>query len=401
MNRWKARFRDATGQVTFIAVSDQSQHLPPMIVSQLVGLPDFDKENTLKWAAAAFDVLGVRNERGTQPVAAKKKMRALISSQVNPDTPKPGNWTYCILDLLDPGKLDVDLAPFALRDDIDPTISLTVQPISQLSQNPADWDRLRDNPDLCRSAVHEALRQGCGARAGRGRYLGADADLDARRPLPKASPGAHIDGHIRDGLVRQYSLINDTAAAYRIAVHKEPKSRGGSIAMHARFAPGRAMAISSPRNNFPQEKAAAQSILFGGGIGMTPVLAMAWALHRQGKPFECHFSARSRDRAPFGGGLNSLPFADRIGIYLDNQAAPRLDVSAMLRTAMPGCAACSGWRALNAPWSNMAPPLQAASPWDRRVTVTSTPCCALAPPRYLRRAAPPNTRRPPASRPPS
>ncbi|MDO6584714.1 hypothetical protein Q4543_04205 [Salipiger sp. 1_MG-2023] len=252
-----------------------------MIVSHLVGLPDFGKESTLKWASAACDVPGVQNERGPQPVAAIKKMRAFISGQGNPDTLKPGSWTSRILDLLDQGRLDVDLAPFALRDyinpSLDPTISLTGQPISQLSQNPAEWDRLRDNPDLCCSAVHEALRQGCGARAGRGRYLGADADLAARRPLPKASPGAHIDVHIRDGLVRQYSLINDTAPAYRIAVHKEPKSRGGSIAMHVRFAPGSAMTISPPRNNFPQEEAAAQCILFDVGIGMTPVLAMAWA----------------------------------------------------------------------------------------------------------------------------
>ena len=52
--------------------------------------------------------------------------------------------------------------------------------------------------------------------------------------LPPFSAGAHIDVHVAPGLIRQYSLSNDPSEQhrYRIAVLREPSSRGGSIGMH-------------------------------------------------------------------------------------------------------------------------------------------------------------------------
>jgi cytochrome P450/ferredoxin-NADP reductase len=462
---------------SFDAVSDLSQILPLKIVTQMVGLPDFGKENMLKWAAAAFDVLGVQNERGKQAVEVIKEMRDFIGGQVNRDTLKPGSWTYRILDLVDKGELDVELAPYAIRDYINPsldtTISVTGQLIYQLAKNPDQWDKLRDNPDLCRNAVNEAVRLGtpvrsftrhttedldvCGVPIPQGArvmvmFASANRDervfpnpdqfditrdpkdhvgfgsgihmclgmhlaqlemiallksmisrvgrieigepevvlnntiaafsklpttftADARKAeksaaikaqpkllavkvtareevatdiialtlenadggaLPKAQAGAHIDIHIRDGLVRQYSLTGAMSDTFQIAVQKEPTSRGGSIAMHERFDVGSAMTISPPRNNFALDPSASHTILFGGGIGMTPVLAMAWELHAQGKSFECHFSARSKDRLPFGASLAALPFAVKVSTYLDDAPAHRLDVGAILKGCQSG-----------------------------------------------------------------
>jgi cytochrome P450 len=49
---------------TFDAMKELAPHLPLTIVRDLVGLPDFGRENMLRWANATFDLLGVQNERG-------------------------------------------------------------------------------------------------------------------------------------------------------------------------------------------------------------------------------------------------------------------------------------------------------------------------------------------------
>ena len=85
--------------------------------------------------------------------------------------------------------------------------------------------------------------------------------------LPAFTPGAHIDLHIKPGLIRQYSLFNhpDERDHYLIAVLRDPASRGGSTAIHDEVMEGDLIPISKPRNNFPLVRAR-RSMLFAGGI---------------------------------------------------------------------------------------------------------------------------------------
>src|SRR5258707_6908614 len=55
------------------------------------------------------------------------------------------------------------------------------------------------------------------------------APLDGK-PLPTYEPGAHIDLHLPNGLVRQYSLINaePNGSSYTVGIKRDPASRGGS-----------------------------------------------------------------------------------------------------------------------------------------------------------------------------
>ena len=70
--------------------------------------------------------------------------------------------------------------------------------------------------------------------------------------LTPFAAGAHIDVHIDDGLVRQYSLCNDPDERHRyvIAVLNEPDGRGGSLALHETVSEGDLLTISEPRNHF-------------------------------------------------------------------------------------------------------------------------------------------------------
>ena len=113
--------------------------------------------------------------------------------------------------------------------------------------------------------------------------------------LPTFQPGAHIDVHLPNGLVRQYSLTNGPGELdrYRIGVKLEPDGGGGSLALHDSVRVGDVLAVSEPRNNFPLRRDAVRTILVAGGIGITPLLAMAQALRHQGLHFELHVFARS------------------------------------------------------------------------------------------------------------
>lgn len=141
-------------------------------------------------------------------------------------------------------------------------------------------------------------------------------------PLPPFEAGAHIDVHVGDDLIRQYSLSNppgDTAR-YRIGVLNDPNSRGGSRAIHTGFQVGTPVQVSAPRNHFPLQDGVPHSILVGGGIGVTPMIAMAYALQDAGQSFALHYCARSRERAGFLDELTAN-FADHLHLHFDDDGA--------------------------------------------------------------------------------
>ncbi|MFD1624115.1 PDR/VanB family oxidoreductase [Azospirillum griseum] len=150
-------------------------------------------------------------------------------------------------------------------------------------------------------------------------------------PLPPFTAGAHIDVRLQDGdldLWRQYSLCSDPAQTdhYEIGVLRAPNSRGGSEALHRLAVVGARFTIDGPRNHFALTEDAAQTVLFGGGIGITPMLAMAQRLHRLGRDFVVHYCTRSDSATAFRDVIAVAPWADRVVFHHDDRdPAQRLD----------------------------------------------------------------------------
>lgn len=121
--------------------------------------------------------------------------------------------------------------------------------------------------------------------------------LEFRHPLrpllPEWSPGAHVDLRLPDGKVRQYSLVGDPAdlTRYTIIVRREAEGRGGSAWIHDNLSPGDEAHVSAPRNNFPLAEGPA--IFVAGGIGVTPMIAMAAAARQAGQSFTLHYCCRT------------------------------------------------------------------------------------------------------------
>ncbi len=145
------------------------------------------------------------------------------------------------------------------------------------------------------------------------------ASADGTR-LPAFDPGSHIDLHIDNNTIRQYSLINslDNGKTYEIAILREAGGRGGSIKLHDSLTPGNTVTISEPRNHFPLQECE-HTVLVAGGIGITPILSMAQYLHSQGKSFELHYCARSDRSAAFLAEIQASPFAEHSRLYFDQQ----------------------------------------------------------------------------------
>jgi vanillate O-demethylase ferredoxin subunit len=136
--------------------------------------------------------------------------------------------------------------------------------------------------------------------------------------LPAFSAGSHIDVQVAGGLTRQYSLCNDAAEKhrYRIAVLRDAASRGGSIAMHDAVHEGDTLHISEPRNHFPLQHAS-RSLLFAGGIGVTPLLCMAQRLAAIDADFTLHYCTRSQERTAFREEIAASKFASRVKFHFD------------------------------------------------------------------------------------
>lgn len=159
-----------------------------------------------------------------------------------------------------------------------------------------------------------------------------------RAALPVFEAGAHIDVHIREGLSRQYSLCGDPRERhrYRIAVLRDANSRGGSVAMHEQVNEGDLIRISAPKNHFALDGSASRSLLLAGGIGVTPIFAMAQTLLQQGTEFTMAYCTRSRARTAFYDQILASAFAQRVSFYFDEgPRMGRLDIAGALDAVGP------------------------------------------------------------------
>jgi vanillate monooxygenase ferredoxin subunit len=167
------------------------------------------------------------------------------------------------------------------------------------------------------------------ARIRKFEFVGADAPS-----LPPFTAGAHIDVELGNGLERSYSLINDPGEIHRyaVAVLREADGRGGSAWMHDVLSAGDILNASEPVNNFSLSEAGEHHILIAGGIGVTPILAMAARLQELRLDYALHYCARSSDEAAFADEITAR-HGTRAAFYYDGgDPAHGLDVVSLLAT---------------------------------------------------------------------
>lgn len=160
--------------------------------------------------------------------------------------------------------------------------------------------------------------------------------------LPPFTAGAHLVVPVRmpDGseVTRQYSLASDPQRrdVYEIAVLREDSGRRGSVAIHASWQLGTRLALDQPANQFPLHDDERHSVLIAGGIGITPIKAMAHALKARGNSFELHYSGRTAADMAYRDQLAS-EFPGQLHLYFTRMPGEaRLDLHSTMASATPG-----------------------------------------------------------------
>lgn len=138
--------------------------------------------------------------------------------------------------------------------------------------------------------------------------------------FPAWEPGAHIDVHLGEDLIRQYSVCSTPAdlSVLKIAVLRTPDSRGGSKYVHEHLTAGTSLSISAPRNNFPLIKSR-KYLFIAGGVGITPMIPMLEQAEAEGKEWVLHYGGRSRTTMAFADELLAKYGPEKILLYANDE----------------------------------------------------------------------------------
>ena len=152
---------------------------------------------------------------------------------------------------------------------------------------------------------------------------------------PAFDARSHIDLHLPNGMVRNYSLVNSSADRdrYVIGVLLDRASRGGSRCVHQQLRVGMTLPIAPPRNNFRLHEDADRSVLVAGGIGITPILCMLRRLTSLGRRVELLYFARSRRSAAFAEEIEAL--GATVTWHFDDERGGPPDLQALLAARPP------------------------------------------------------------------
>lgn len=141
-------------------------------------------------------------------------------------------------------------------------------------------------------------------------------------PLPMAESGSHIELHFGGGthhFVRHYSIVgpltlrDDPEPFWRLAVQREDRARGSAF-IHANFRVGSALTVSRPINAFRLSRHPAKPLLVAGGIGVTPMLAMARSLRIRNVDFSMFYAGQERSAMAYVDELQGL-CGDRLTVH--------------------------------------------------------------------------------------
>jgi ferredoxin-NADP reductase/predicted pyridoxine 5'-phosphate oxidase superfamily flavin-nucleotide-binding protein len=153
--------------------------------------------------------------------------------------------------------------------------------------------------------------------------------------LPKVDAGAHVEipVHLQNGeqVLRHYSICSNPARrdVYEIAVLREEEGSGGSVAVQDQYHLGQHIKIAMPRNHFELHDGAAPAVLFAGGIGITPIKAMAQTLKARGTDFTFQYAGRDNKEMAFRDRLER-EFPKQLSVY---GAGNRMDIAKIMNLA--------------------------------------------------------------------
>ena len=146
----------------FDCIRDLASVLPLKVVTKLVGLPNYGRKNMLDWGFAAFNCLGIQNQRGKLGLKKIKNAKSWIEKNAVKENLVVNSWTYKIHELVEKGILSKQQCPMIIRDYISPSLDTTISAIGHLiyllGKYPKEFKKLKNNIELIDSTIEETIR---------------------------------------------------------------------------------------------------------------------------------------------------------------------------------------------------------------------------------------------------
>ena len=157
--------------------------------------------------------------------------------------------------------------------------------------------------------------------------------------LPEFAAGAHIDVHLENGLIRQYSISGPAweRHSYVIGVLLEHPGTGGSQFVHKNVKEGDYLEISEPKQMFKLNPNAQRHLLIAGGIGIVPILSMVYTLERSKADYTVHYCTKSPEATAFKDDIEQLVKHGNLVFHFDGgNPADGLDLNETLKDYTDG-----------------------------------------------------------------
>ncbi len=166
-DRWLADAEDLVAQLLdgpreFDAVPALAEAFPLRVFPDAVGLPPAGRENLLPYGDHAFNAFGPANDLVAKGAPRVAELSAWVNAQCARDVLASRGFGADIWAASDRGDITPDQAPLIVRSLLTAGVDTTVHGISAvlyaLASNPQQWQRLRAEPALARTAFDEAVR---------------------------------------------------------------------------------------------------------------------------------------------------------------------------------------------------------------------------------------------------
>lgn len=154
--------KDLAGRTRVDGVKDIAMRMPMDVVTELVGLDDAGRENLYTWGVQGFNSIGPLHAERTG--AALQVMSGYVeyAKQNIPAKIKPGGWADQVFANGRAAGWSDELCRGVLNDYVYPSLDTTIHSMSTglklFAENPEQWDKVRANRSLLKSAVLEIVR---------------------------------------------------------------------------------------------------------------------------------------------------------------------------------------------------------------------------------------------------
>lgn len=144
------------------AATQLAEAYPLEVLPDAVGFVPEGREHLLPYSNINFQAMGPRNELYDRAVAEGQGAAEFVNWQMRREALVPGGLGHTIYGYADEGEISEDDAAMLVRTflsaGIDTTVFGLTQTLRALSVDPASWARLREDPNLARTAFEEGLR---------------------------------------------------------------------------------------------------------------------------------------------------------------------------------------------------------------------------------------------------